>query len=115
MKNKLMFIDELLERIECAAHGVDPIDIQTARMYCLELIVERQSKTTEEWLRELPEVFRDRALDQYNHRRGVEQASMVDALLGFEVWMDTREGHAFWEAVTSHYQQGTPLPTLPEA
>jgi len=112
MKNKLMFIDELLERLEDTTHGADSVDIQTARRYCLEMIGEKQFKTTEEWLQKLPEGFRDRALDQIRNR-GMEQESMVEALYAFAVWNETREGHEFWSAVTRHYRYDTPLPKLP--
>lgn len=72
-----------------------------------------EMKTIHEWLQQLPLGYRGRAISQSNCLK-CEQPSMIDALLGFAYWLDTEEGHGFWIGVYNHFNDGTPLPPLPD-
>lgn len=66
-----------------------------------------------EWLAELPPGYRERALKAFDGcAKKVE--SMISAISWFCVWSLTDEKGDFWQAVSKHYSQGTPLPPLPE-
>ena len=70
-------------------------------------------KSIEEWLKGLPDGYRERALRQ---ARPIDSKvlveSMASAINGFAMWKDTEEGQAFWYAVFEHYAP-PPLPKLP--
>ena len=73
-------------------------------------------KTIKEWLTELPEGYRERALA--NTIEGVLkmcEVSMAQALYGSFVWGGTPEGLDFWVDVKNHYATSTPLPPLPNS
>jgi hypothetical protein len=71
-------------------------------------------KTIKEWLEQLPDGYRERALEnaEYNllelHRK-----TMATSIAAGFAWDDTPEGHSFWADVQKHYFAGTPLPPLP--
>ena len=70
-------------------------------------------KSIEEWLKGLPDGYRERALAQMcpvDDKALME--SMSSAIGCFSQWKDTEEGHAFWDAVYEHYTP-KPLPKLP--
>ncbi len=71
-------------------------------------------KTIKEWLEELPDGYRERAI--VNTEEGMLDASrstLLDAIYGAFIWEDSPEGHWFWKDVFDHYAKGTPLPPLP--
>ena len=72
-------------------------------------------KTIKEWLEELPEGYRERAL---NNLRKVainwHEPTMVGAITGAFLWVESPEGLDFWADVKNHYATGTPLPPLPQ-
>lgn len=73
-------------------------------------------KTIKQWLSELPDGYRERALaNMYAEAGDIYKASMGGAILGFREWYETPQGHDFWNAVYDHYTIGTPLPPLPES
>lgn len=55
-------------------------------------------KTIRAWLEELPEEYREKALNNYKESKFPEPVpSMSKAIWGAFVWNDTPEGHIFWE------------------
>jgi hypothetical protein len=73
-------------------------------------------KSTKQWLNELPDGYRERALKNLNlddEAASMEEESIIRALNVSFVWYDSPEGHDFWNAVQEHYLEGTPLPPLP--
>ena len=70
-------------------------------------------KTIREWLNELTEPYRSRAIrnavNTLNPLLDLSQVSMEDAIWGAFDWNKTPEGHDFWYSV-SHGQ----TPELPE-
>ena len=73
-------------------------------------------KTVKEWLMELPDGYRERALA--NTIEGIFKmcdASMAEALYSSFMWGGTPEGLDFWADVKNHYATGTPLPPLPQS
>ena len=74
-----------------------------------------KSKTIKEWLEELPDGYRERALS-YTNEDILDVSyidSIVDALNAAFTWGNTREGHKFWLEVYEHYGHGCILPFLP--
>ena len=72
-------------------------------------------KTIREWLQELPDGYRERALVQADAEAlDAPNADMSEALYGFKTWADTEEGFEFWSEVRQHYAIGTALPPLTE-
>lgn len=74
------------------------------------------SKTIKEWLMELPEGYREAALDNFEKSgygvfgcECMEEAIFISIDWGSLDW----DGHYFWEGVGNHYFKGTPLPPLP--
>jgi hypothetical protein len=71
-------------------------------------------KTIEEWLEQLPDGYRERALaNMYEEKRYKIVENMQDAIWEGLGWGRTPEGYDFWRGVYSHYFAGTPLPPLP--
>lgn len=75
-------------------------------------------KTVKEWLGELPEPYKARALANL-HRPGANKhaATMlrdcIPAALGVAfMWNVSPEGYDFWLAVHNHFAQGDPLPII---
>jgi len=67
-----------------------------------------------EWLNELPDGYRERAMKNMEEEMGdILEPDMAEALGGAFVWKRTNEGHIFWAKVRDHYEIGTPLPPLP--
>jgi len=70
-------------------------------------------KTTKEWLQDLPDGYRERALRNLQKAtQKIEEPSIDEALFGAFEWERTPEGSDFWGAVMRHYKKGTPLPPL---
>jgi hypothetical protein len=72
-----------------------------------------QTKTVREWLQELPDGYRERALAQC-HRPSWRCGSIGDALESFAAWAYTKEGPDFWCDVAVWLDEGGELPPLPE-
>ncbi len=70
-------------------------------------------KTVKEWLEELPDGYRERALGQMLDADRVVY-SMAHALTRSLSWISSNEGFDFWSDVRNHYLYGLPLPPLPE-
>jgi len=78
------------------------------------------TKTVVEYLMELPDGYRERALEQYDAAYATrfcaiygQSETMPAAIRGFANWEYTKEGYDFWLVVFNHYHYGTPLPPLP--
>ena len=74
------------------------------------------TKTVVEYLMELPDGYRERALEQYDPAFWPTDepiCTIQDAIFSFARWKKTNEEHHFWLAVYNHYANGTPLPPLP--
>lgn len=75
-------------------------------------------KTVKQWLSELPEPYKARALANLCREGANKRAatmmreSMYDALTIAFLWSASPEGDAFWFAVACHYINGTPLPII---
>jgi hypothetical protein len=75
-------------------------------------------KTVKEWLSELPEPYKARALANLcreganKHAATMLRDSMHDALVVAFMWAVSPEGSEFWTAVSDHYAKGTPLPKI---
>jgi hypothetical protein len=69
-------------------------------------------KPITEWLAELPDGYRERALAQYNGKQKTA-CDMSDAIQSFALWYKTIEGERFWIEVNNHYELGNKLPPLP--
>jgi len=74
---------------------------------------EEQPTTVREWIEQLPDGYRERALEQCV-RSDYLCDSMRQALDFFADWRETEEKRGFWWDVYNHYLNGTPLPPLPE-
>ena len=73
------------------------------------------SKTIQEWLMELPDGYRERALANMDEEdKNMVKESMSDAINNSFLWSESPEGRNFWEQVDDHYVHGTPLPPLYE-
>lgn len=74
-------------------------------------------KTRIEWLNELPDGYRERAVANCKDWSGKSPqdvcSSMQEAIVGMCKWKETPEGENFWGYVFAHYAKGNPLPTLP--
>lgn len=71
-------------------------------------------KTIEQWLNELPDGYRERALrNTPKHRLSLEDDFLPEALNKAFSWADSQEGRDFWYKVYEHYDT-TPLPPLPK-
>ena len=72
------------------------------------------SKTVKQWLEELPDGYRERALRQCSVLLLKEDVISMYKALGFMNSYDsTHEGRDFWDEVRMHYVTGQPLPPLP--
>lgn len=75
-------------------------------------------KTIKEWLMELPDGYRERALSQADEEAlKSKEPSLFDAVCGFQLWHTpmTKEGDDFWFAVKSWaIDNNNPLPPLPK-
>ena len=72
------------------------------------------TKTIKEWLSELPDGYRERALANIDERWAEKDENcMAEALYSTFNWSHINEGFAFWSAVKSHYSDNKPLPILP--
>lgn len=85
----------------------------------LALAEETEGKTIPEWLNELPDGYRERALvnhmEYFKDTKATQKYDSMDsALTDAFVWSNTAEGNKFWESVYDHYDEGTPLPPLPQ-
>jgi hypothetical protein len=69
-------------------------------------------KPITEWLAELPDGYRERALSQHDDVFKYAN-NLNDAVFHFTAWPETKEGHEFWCKVWNHYEFGDDLPPLP--
>lgn len=71
-----------------------------------------QMKTAKQWLEELPDKYRKKALSQVMtpNDKAVDMPDALGNLLNYDY---TKEGRAFWGAVKNHYKIGSPLPPIP--
>lgn len=62
-----------------------------------EVVKSVKEKTIKEWLQELPEELREKALG-YTHEEllDIEISSLRGALYGAFAWEETPEGHTYW-------------------
>lgn len=73
----------------------------------------KMGKTIKQWLEELPQGYRERALKNFKGRSSINiYPTMASALCAAFIWSSTEEKHDFWLAVHSHYLYGYPLPEL---
>ena len=73
-------------------------------------------KTIEQWLNELPDGYRERALsnaDKEALESKEKELEMCDALWVAFKWALTAEGHLFWMEVFSYYARPVASRTLP--
>lgn len=72
-------------------------------------------KPIEEWLSELPDGYRERALE--NRKKFPGEAtiarSIAGAVIGGFLWKPTPEGYDFWLSVYDYFNTPS-LPSLPE-
>jgi hypothetical protein len=72
-------------------------------------------KTVKQWLEQLPDGYRERALENLV-QDGREKNSVGLIYLAIHrafTWQETKEGFSFWAAVYSHYAaKSVPLPQL---
>lgn len=82
----------------------------------IEKEVEEQAiemKTIEQWLNELPDGYRERALENVDKDKlNYPTESMRSALVTF-TWSSSKEGYYFWNAVWNFYRKPL-LPPLPK-
>lgn len=73
------------------------------------------TKKAREWFMELPDGYRELALEQFpEDRLDIERNNMCHALIVYS-WNLTESGHDFWRKVYQHYElPPLPLPPLPE-
>lgn len=81
-------------------------------------------KPLREWLEQLPDGYRERALRMAETEERLEYTlnSLIDAIQFAGHWEDSPEGHRFWNAVWAHYYYANSpssvvvpqLPALPE-
>ena len=69
-------------------------------------------KKTIEWLQELPDGYRERAVAQCEPLAEYAE-DMADAIVNMCNWSGTEEDVEFWAKVANHYDDGYPLPPLP--
>lgn len=75
-------------------------------------------KTVKEWLSELPEPYKARALanlcrPEANKRAAeMKRDSIAQALVVAFMWSVTPEGAEFWKAVYEYFMYGSPLPII---
>lgn len=69
-------------------------------------------KKISEWLQELPDGYRERALSQI--LIDTEEESLSEAVWCFNDFDHTKEGYGFWSAVANHCEGIWDLPALPE-
>jgi hypothetical protein len=73
-------------------------------------------KTVKEWLMELPDGYRERALENmYEENKSIVVRNMEDAINRAFTWEESQEGDVFWLAVYNHYFISRPLPSLPQS
>ena len=73
-------------------------------------------KTIEEWLSELPDGYRERAMEnrkKFPYKGNTTATSLDDAILNGFWWGETPEKHNFWQQVYDYFYAPT-LPPLPE-
>jgi hypothetical protein len=112
------YCDDVAQRIvacvnACAGMNDPANEIATLRARVAELEKATEPTTVREWLEQLPDGYRERALEQCDCL-DERCTSMSMALIIFSVWEDTQEKFRFWNAVDEHYAERTPLPPLPE-
>ena len=72
------------------------------------------TKTIKEWLSELPDGYRERALVNTDEdAMENKEESMDNAIAAAFFWNSSHEGHKFWSDVLAHYSLDYPLPPLP--
>ena len=69
-------------------------------------------KKISEWLQELPDGYRERALSQI--LIDTEEESLSEAVWCFNDFDHTKEGYGFWSAVANHCEGIWDLPALPD-
>jgi hypothetical protein len=70
--------------------------------------------TVREWLEQLPDGYRERAMKNCARPTIVPSCSCArDALLAAFTWSSSPEGSDFWAGVCRHIEHGEPLPPLP--
>lgn len=69
-------------------------------------------KTVREWLNELPDGYRERAIANCQNPNA-ETGSLREALFGAFAWWDSKEGYEFWDKVCNHNNATSSLPPLP--
>ena len=75
----------------------------------------KQMKPIREWLEQLPEGYRERAIENAKDQGLLDEyaSSLKSALRSF-LWRETPEGLDFWDAVDDHiFEDSNPLPPLP--
>ena len=74
-------------------------------------------KTRIEWLNDLPDGYRERAVancKEWTDGKPTDvYLSIQEAIQGMCNWFETPEKEEFWRDVYFHYAYGTPLPPLP--
>jgi hypothetical protein len=70
-------------------------------------------KTIKDWLKELPDGYRELAMKYENNHWVYECYSMAFAIMAFKDWQHTDEDTQFWVSVYRHYDVKTELPPLP--
>jgi len=71
-------------------------------------------KTVEEWLNELPDGYRERALKNVDvYKLNDLRDCMDEAIAEHCNWSRTPEGYQFWYEVYNHFEAGNTLPLLP--
>ena len=75
-----------------------------------------EEKTIREWLEELPDGYRERALKNYDtsYHDGYTVNCLSGAILETCHWKNSTEGFDFWNAVYMWAQGKGELPPLPE-
>lgn len=126
IKDALLFFSDWSDTKEGGAFWHQVFDHYFYNEEPPELPDEPKPKTKEtilDWLEELPEGYRQRAISQYdpsfclNHSRSDtfsdKPTSLAQAVLSFCNWQNTKEGGYFWDKVYLHYTCGEKLPELP--
>jgi len=73
-------------------------------------------KPIEDWLSELPDGYRERALEnrkKFPYKEYTTAKSMADAIMNAFGWGQTPERHKFWQRVYDYFYTPS-LPPLPE-
>lgn len=64
-------------------------------------------KTIKEWLETLPEPYRTEALENADKRDlKYPQPSLAEAISASSVWVDTTQGHDYWEDICIRAEAG---------